>query len=279
MGKLDGKSAIVTGASSGIGLATARTLAREGAAVVLAGRTLQPMVDAAAQISQAGGKAFPRVADVRDEKQVRAMVDYAVQQGGGLHVMVNNAGVNRFDNVLDGSVDAWREMFEVNVIGLLIGCREAARVMKEQGSGHIVNVTSVSARSVEPGNAAYAASKHAADAISEALRRALLEHNIRVTNILPGAVLTNLARHMPQEQLFALARMFGIDPDQVGVQPGQHLPPEILERVGQATASVLLKPEDVAEAVLYAVCQPETVHVNEVVVRPARLLPLSFMSP
>jgi NADP-dependent 3-hydroxy acid dehydrogenase YdfG len=273
VGKLDGKTAIVTGASSGIGRACALALAREGAAVVLGGRTLRPMVDAAVDITEAGGRAFPRVMDVCEEKHVQAAVDYAARELGGLHIMVNSAGVNHFDSILDGSIDKWREMFETNVIALILCCREAARVMKEQGGGHIVNISSVAGLEVEPENPVYSASKHAVNAVSEALRRALVEHNVRVTNIMPGSVLTNIVRNMPPERFIALGRAFGIDPETAGVQPGQQLPPEILERVGKVTASVLLKPEDVAEAVLFAVCQPPTVHISELVLRPSRQLP------
>ena len=277
MGKLDGKVAFVTGASSGIGQACARALAGEGAIIILGGRTLRPMVDVASDVTEAGGRAFPRVMDVREEKHVQAAVDFAARELGGLHVMVNSAGVNHFDNILEGDVAKWREMFETNVIALILCCREAARVMKGQGSGDIVNISSVAGLQVNPENPVYSATKHAVNAISEGLRRALIEHNIRVTNIMPGGVLTNIARNMPPEQLMALGRASGIDPETAGVQPGQHLPPEILERVGKATAAVLLKPEDVAEAVLFAVCQPPTVHVNELVVRPSRQLP--FLTP
>jgi NADP-dependent 3-hydroxy acid dehydrogenase YdfG len=277
MGKLDGKVAFVTGASSGIGLACARALANEGATIILGGRTLKPMVDAASDITEAGGRAFPRVMDVREEKHVQATVDFAARELGGLHVMVNSAGVNHFDNLLEGDIDKWREMFETNVIALILCCREAARVMKAQGSGHIVNISSVAGLQPNPENPVYSATKHAVNAISEGLRRALVEHNIRVTNVMPGGVLTNIARNMPPDQLMAMGRGFGIDPETAGLQPGQQLPPEILERVGKATAAVLLKPEDVAEAVLFAVCQPPTVHINELVVRPSHQLP--FLSP
>jgi NAD(P)-dependent dehydrogenase (short-subunit alcohol dehydrogenase family) len=269
VGKLDGKVAIVTGASSGIGLATAKALGAEGAQVILAGRTLSPMVQAAAAIAEAGGpRAFPRVADVRDETHVRATVDYAAEKLGGLHIIVNSAGVNHFDNVIDGDVEKWRETFEVNVIGLMLCCREAARVMRQQGGGHIVNISSVAARHVEADNVAYSASKYAVDAVTDGIRQALRPHNIRVTAIMPGAVLTNMARNMPEERLRALGRAFGIDPDQVEIRPGQPLPPEILERVGQVSQRVLLRPEDIADTVLYAVTQPETVQVNELVVQP-----------
>jgi len=277
MGKLEGKVAFVTGASSGIGQACARALAREGATIILGGRTLRPMVDVASDITEAGGRAFPRVMDVREEKHVQAAVDFAARELGGLHVMVNAAGVNHFDTVLEGDVAKWREMFETNVIALILCCREAARVMRPQGSGHIVNISSVDALGVNPENPVYSATKYAVNAITEGLRRALVDHHIRVTNIMPGGVLTSMARNMPPEQLMALGRAFGIDPETAGVQPGQHLPPEILERVGKATTAFLLKPEDVAEAVLFAICQPPTVHVNELVVRPSRQLP--FLTP
>ena len=273
MGKLDGKVAFVTGASSGIGRACARALAAEGATVILGGRTLRPMVDVASDITEAGGRAFPRVMDVREEKHVQAAVDFAARELGGLHLMVNAAGVNHFDNLLEGHIAQWREMFETNVIALILCCREAARVMMGQGSGHIVNVSSVAALHVEPENPVYSSSKHAVNAISDALRQVLVEHNIRVTNVMPGGVLTNIARNMPPERLMALGRALGIDPETAGVQPGQQLPPDVLERAGKATPGFLLKPEDVAEAVLFAVCQPPTVHVNELVVRPSRQLP------
>ena len=277
MGKLDGKAAFVTGASSGIGLACALALAREGAAVILGGRTLKPMVDAAVEITEAGGRAFPRVMDVREEKHVQAAVDFAVRELGGLHIMVSSAGVNYFDSILEGSIEKWREMFETNVIALILCCREAARVMKGQGGGHIVNISSDAALHVEPQNPVYSASKHAVNAVSEGLRQTLVEHGIRVTNIMPGGVLTNIARNLPPERLMALGRALGIDPETAGVQPGQHLPPEILERADKATTGFLLKPEDVAEAVLFAVCQSPTVHVNELVVRSSRQLP--FLTP
>jgi len=273
MGKLDGKVAFVTGASSGIGMACARALAREGAIIILGGRTLRPMVDVASDITEAGGRAFPRVMDVREEKHVQATVDFAARELGGLHIMVNAAGVNHFDNLLEGDIDKWREMFETNVIALILCCREAARVMRAQGSGDIVNVSSVAALQAVPDDPVYSASKHAVNAISEALRQVLVEHNIRVTNVMPGGVLTNIARNMPPERLMALGRALGIDPETAGVQPGQQLPPDVLERAGKATTGFLLKPEDVAEAVLFAVCQPPTVHVNELVVRPSRQLP------
>jgi NADP-dependent 3-hydroxy acid dehydrogenase YdfG len=277
LGKLQDKVAIVTGASSGIGLATAKALGREGAAVVLAGRTQAPMEEAANEISSDSGRAAVRQVDVRDEKQMRELVDYGVKEYGKLDVMVNNAGINPFDNVLEGSVEKWRETLETNVIGLALGCREAYRVMKGKG-GHIVNVTSVAARYAEPDSPIYAASKHAAGALTESLRLALQGKNIKVTAVMPGAVATSLVRNMPEEQLFAIGRMFGIDPEQAGMQTGEHVPQEILDRVMAVAKNVVLRPEDIAAAVLYAVTQPETVHLNEIMVRPAQPLQMPGMN-
>jgi NADP-dependent 3-hydroxy acid dehydrogenase YdfG len=277
LGKLQDKVAIVTGASSGIGLAIAKALGRESAAVVLAGRTAAPMEEAANEIAANSGRALVRRMDVRDEKQVRDLVDSAVKEFGKLDVMVNNAGVNPFDNVIEGDVERWRETLETNVIGLALGCREAYRVMKGKG-GHIVNVTSVAARYAEPDGPMYAASKHAAGALTESLRLALQGKNIRVTAVMPGAVATSLVRSMPEEQLFGIARMFGVDPEGAGFKAGQQLPQEILDRVMVAAKNMVLRPEDVAEAVLYAVTQPETVHINEIMVRPAQTLQMPGMS-
>ena len=277
MGKLQEKVAIVTGASSGIGLAIAKALGREGAAVVLSGRTMGPMEEAASEISSNSGRAAVHKVDVRDEQQVGKLVDDAVKEFGKLDIMVNNAGVNPFDNVLEGDVQKWRETLETNVIGLALGCREAYRVMKGKG-GHIVNITSVAARYAEADSPMYAASKHAAGALTESLRLALQGKNIRITAVMPGAVATSIVRNMPEEQLFAIGRMFGVDPEKSGLKTGQQLPKEILDKVAVAAKNMVLKPEDVAEAVLYAVSQPETVHLNEIMVRPSQPLQMPGMN-
>ena len=272
MGRLDRKAAVVTGASSGIGLATARALAREGAAVALAGRQRGPMDAAARELAAAGGRALVRQVDVRDEAQMRGLIDAAVAEFGGLDIMVNNAGINPFDNLLEGDVRRWRDTLETNVIGTALGCREAYRVMKGRG-GHIVNVTSVAARYAEMHNPIYAASKHAAGALTESLRLALQGNGIRVTAIMPGAVATSLVRTMPQDQLFGIVRMIGMDPEKIGYTPGEHVPQEVLDRVASVAGNFILRAEDVAEAVVYAVTTPETVHVNEIMIRPAQPLP------
>ena len=277
MGKLDGKVAVVTGASSGIGLAIAKALGAEGANVVLSGRRREPMDEAVKAISSDGAKAAVRLSDVRDEKQMAELVDSAVVEFGKLDIMVNNAGVNPFDNVLEGDVQKWRDTLETNVIGLALGCREAYRVMKGK-SGHIVNVTSVAARYAEPDDPMYAASKHAAGALTESLRLALQGKNIRMTAIMPGAVATNLVRTMDQERLFAIGRMFGLNPEEWGIQPGDHLPQEVFDRVLGVARQFVMSPDDIAQAVLFAVTTPETVQINEIMVRPPQQLQIPGLS-
>lgn len=271
---IKGKTAVVTGASSGIGLAIAKALGKEGASVVLAGRTMGPMEDAAKEIASAGGKAVARKADVTDEKSVVDLVDGAVSEYGSLDIMVNNAGYNPFDTVINGGdYKRWKETLEVNVLGTALGIREAVRVMKGKG-GHILNITSVAARYAEPDDPMYAASKHAAGSLTESIRLALAGQPIRVTAIMPGAVATNLVRSMPQETLFGIARMFGQNPDTMDWKPGDHLPEAMLNQVMTAARQFVMSPDDIANAVLYALKAPDTVQVNEIMIRP--LMPLNI---
>ena len=273
MGKLDGKVAVVTGGSSGIGRATALALAAEGAAVAIGGRKSSALEEVAGAIASEGGRALSQAMDVRDEAQVVALVDAAVRAFGRLDVMVNNAGVVYPGNIQDGNAEQWREMLEANVLGLLIGCREAVRAMKgnppDGGRGHIVNISSVAARDTGPTGQVYSATKHAVNAISDGLRQEVHDLGIRVTVVMPGGTLTNIGRTFPQEVLDNAARMLGVDPAAEGVRQGEYLPQEGVERVLREHPGVMLSADDLARAVLYAVTQPPSVHVDEVLVRPA----------
>ena len=272
MGRLDGKVAIVTGASSGIGLAIAKAIGAEGAAVVLAGRTQQTMDEAAKEITAAGGKASVRKVDVTDEKSFIALVDGAVAEFGKLDIMVNNAGYNPFDTVINGGdYSKWKETLEVNVLGVALGCREAVRVMKGK-TGHIVNINSVASRYAEPDSPIYAASKHAAGALTESIRLALAGQSIRVTAIMPGAVATNLVRSMPPEQLMGIAKMFGLDLG--NWKPGEHLPPELEAKVLAVAKPMVMSAQDIADAVLFALSAPDSVQISEIMIRP--LMPLQM---
>jgi NADP-dependent 3-hydroxy acid dehydrogenase YdfG len=245
MAKLDGKVAVVTGASSGIGEATAEALAKEGAAVVVAARREDRLAGLVERIKGDGGRVLAAVCDVTDESQAHGLIQKAREEFGSVDILVNNAGVMLLSTVGKGLSDEWRRMFDVNVLGLLYATDAAIGVMKEQGSGHLVNISSVAGRKVtRDSSGVYAGSKHAVGAISEGLRQELLEDNIRVTVVEPGAVETELTDHITDED--ARESLSGLLK---------------LER---------LQSEDIANAIVYAVTQPERVSVNEILIRPTQ---------
>ena len=245
MAKLDGKVAVVTGASSGIGEATVRSLVAEGAAVVAGARRKERLDGLVEEVTQGGGKAIAVECDVTDEEQAHALVRRAVEEFGRIDVLVNNAGVMLLSAVGKGLSDQWRQMFEVNVMGLLYATDAAIAAMKEQGSGHLVNISSVAGRKVtRDSSGVYAGTKFAVNAISEGLRQELLQDNIRVTIVEPGAVATELPDHITDED--AKEGLSGL------MQ---------IER---------LQAEDIADAIAYAVTQPDRVSVNEILIRPTQ---------
>jgi NADP-dependent 3-hydroxy acid dehydrogenase YdfG len=272
MARLDGKVAVITGGSSGIGRATALALASEGAAVAVGGRNRQALDGVKAAIESRGARGLAQVMDVRNERQVVGLVDAAVQQFGRLDIMVNNAGLSYSSGITDGTVEEWREMLETNILALLVGCREAVRVMKtnEAPRGHIVNVSSNATRhDIGKTNQVYAATKHAVNAIGDGLRAEVHELGIRVTTILPAMTLTNFARNWPQPTLDMAARFVGLDPEKEGVRQGEYLPQEGIDRTLREHPGLLLSPDDLANAIVYAVTQPPSVHIDEVLVRPS----------
>ncbi len=242
-----GKVAVVTGASSGIGEATVRALAKEGAAVVAGARRRERLDALVEDVSREGGKAIAVECDVTDEGQAHGLVRRAVEEYGSIDVLVNNAGVMLLSTVGKGLSDQWRTMFEVNVLGLLYATDAAVEAMKRQGSGHLVNVSSVAGRKVtRDSSGVYAGSKFAVNAISEGLRQELIGDNIRVTIVEPGAVATELPDHITDED--ARESLSGL---------------MSLER---------LQAEDIADAIVYAVTQPGRVSVNEILIRPTQQL-------
>ena len=244
MAKLDGKVAVVTGASSGIGEATAEALAAEGASVVVAARREDRLQDLVGRIEGAGGKVLSVSCDVTDEEQAHALIEQAEREFGSVDILVNNAGVMLLSRIDKGLSDQWRQMFDVNVLGLLYATDAAVRVMKRQGSGHLVNISSVAGRKVRATGGVYSGTKWAVNAISEALRMELLEEGIRVTIVEPGAVRTELAEHITDEDaLDAMSGLLSLD---------------------------ILKSEDIANSIVYAVTQPENVSVNELLIRPSQ---------
>jgi NADP-dependent 3-hydroxy acid dehydrogenase YdfG len=245
MPKLDGKVAVVTGASSGIGEATAGALAAEGAAVVVAARREDRLDELVERIGNDGGRVLAAVCDVTDESQAHGLIQKAVEEFGGVDILVNNAGVMLLSSVGKGLSEEWRRMFDVNVMGLLYATDAAIEAMRRQGGGHLVNISSLAGRKVtRESSGVYAGSKFAVGAISEGLRQELLQDNIRVTIIEPGAVKTELPSHITDE--------------------------DARESLGGLLDLEILQAEDIANAIVYAVTQPARVSVNEILIRPTQ---------
>jgi NADP-dependent 3-hydroxy acid dehydrogenase YdfG len=243
-GALSGKVVAITGASSGIGEATALALAGAGAAVALGARREDRLRDLAARIEADCGRALALACDVADEESARAFVAGARSQLGGLDVLVNNAGVMLLGPVEGADTAQWRRMVDVNLLGLLYCTHAALPFMREAGSGHIVNISSVAGRSANAGSAVYNLTKFGVGAFSEALRQEVSPLGIRTTIIEPGFVDTELQGH------------------------NEH--PAVIEGMKQMRASVpeVLQASDIAAGILYAVSQPQRVDVNEVLIRP-----------
>jgi NADP-dependent 3-hydroxy acid dehydrogenase YdfG len=267
---LAGKTAIVTGASSGIGRAIAEHFGEAGAHTYLAGRTMAAMETSKARIEKAGGRATIVSLDVRDPKQVQDLVARAVRETGRLDVMVNNAGLSYPTPIVDGDPGEWRDMLETNVLALLVGCQAAVRAMRScKAEGHIVNISSIAAQ--RPDSGVYGATKHAVTAISHTLRRELEDDSIRVVDVRPGAIGTNFARNFDPAFVANFVRSVGMD---VEVKRGERLPDEVMEKLQPVMKQVLASADDVARAVVWAVTQPIHVNVSEIVVRPPKQLAL-----
>jgi NADP-dependent 3-hydroxy acid dehydrogenase YdfG len=267
---LKGRTAIVTGASSGIGRAIAIRLGEAGAHVFLAGRTESALKEGANAVEKAGGRATAVAFDARDIKQVQSLIDKAVKATGRIDIMVNNAGLEFPSSIIDGDPERWREMLEVNVLALLVGSQAAIRAMRACGAaGHIVNISSVAGRNDASG--VYGSTKWAVNSIATTLRKELENDKIRVVNIMPGAVATNFARNFPPEFVQGILNSLGVKAD---IKPGGTVPPELLDQVAAAGKLFLASADDVARAVLFAVTQPIELNIFEMVVRPQRQLPL-----
>ena len=243
MASLKQKVAIVTGASSGIGEATAIALAAAGAKVAIAARRSERLETLTQRIQQNGGEALPITADVANEAQVQDMVSATKDKWGRVDILVNNAGVMLLGPIYEANTEDWRRMFDVNVLGLMYATHAILPLMKAQGEGHIVNISSVAGRVANAGTGVYNATKWAVGAFSESLRKEVHKDKIRVTIIEPGLVATELPQHITN--------------------------PEAKERAKAFYESVRsLDSEDIAAAIVYAVTQPPHVNVNEILIRP-----------
>jgi NADP-dependent 3-hydroxy acid dehydrogenase YdfG len=239
---LASRVALVTGASSGIGHAIAVALAAAGARVIVGARREDRLTDLVTQIQSQGGSARAVGLDVTIREQIAALMKDISQQEERLDILINNAGVMLLSQVAEADPSEWRQMLEVNLLGLMNTCQLALPLLK-RSAGHIVNVSSVAGRVANPGASGYAASKFGVVAFSESLRREVYQLGMRVTVIEPGMVDTELGQHMAND---AMRR-------------------SLEQRRGTIEA---MHAEDIAAAVEYAVTQPPRVNVNEILLRP-----------
>lgn len=239
---IEGKVVVITGASSGLGEATARHLAHHGAKLVLGARRIDRLNKLAEELSL-GDKAAVET-DVVKRDQVKRLVDTAVTTHGRIDVILNNAGLMPHSLLERGRVEDWDRMIDVNIRGVLYGIDAALPHMKVQKSGHVINVSSVAGHLVRPGGVVYSATKHAVRVISEGLRQEVKPYNIRSTIISPGAVATEL-------------------PDSV-------TDPEMAAGVKELYAQVAIPDDSFTRAVAFAISQPEDVDINEILFWPTR---------
>jgi NADP-dependent 3-hydroxy acid dehydrogenase YdfG len=244
MHNIAGKVVVITGASSGLGEATARRLSAEGAIVVLGARRAERIQSLADELTAAGGKALAVTTDVTNSEQVKALVDAAVQSYGRIDVIINNAGLMPNSLLERLKIEDWDRTIDVNIKGVLYGIAAALPYMQEQKSGQIINVSSVAGHKVRPGNAVYSATKHAVRALSEGLRQEVKPYNIRTTIISPGAVATELADSITESDVFEFTQKF--------------------------YEEIAIPADAFARAIVFAMSQPEDVDINEILFRPTK---------
>jgi NADP-dependent 3-hydroxy acid dehydrogenase YdfG len=238
------KVVVITGASSGLGEVTARHLAQQGAKLVLGARRQDRIQALAKELTGSGSKAVAVTMDVTGRQQVQMLVDTAVESFGRVDVMINNAGLMPQALLERLQVDEWERMIDVNLKGVLYGIAAALPIMKQQKSGHFINVSSVAGHKVGPGFAVYAATKFAVRALSEGLRQEVKPYNIRTTVISPGAVATEL--------------------------PNSVTDPEAAGRIREFYAAAAIPADSFARTVAFAMSQPDEVDINEILFRPTR---------
>ncbi|MEH2139393.1 SDR family oxidoreductase [Nostoc sp.] len=239
MSNVENKVIVITGASSGIGEATAKLLAKNGAKVVLGARRTEKLEKIVEDIRKEGGIAELKAVDVANREEMKAFIHFAKDKFGRVDVIYNNAGIMPLSPMNALKVEEWDNMINVNIHGVLNGIAAGLPIMEAQGGGQFINTASIGAHVVVPTGAVYCATKYAVWAISEGLRQE--SKNIRVTTISPGVVETELGFDITEESAKGALREF------------------------RKTA---LTPDAIARAVLYAVSQPDDVDVNEIIVRP-----------
>lgn len=241
--RLTGRVALVTGASSGIGEATALALADAGARVAIAARRQDRLEALAAKLKALGAEPLVLAADLLSVAEAQRVVADTEAHYGHLDILVNNAGVMYLEPVIEADLDRWQQMLQLNVMSLIASTQAALAGMRDRREGHIVNISSTAGRVANPNAAAYAATKFGVVGFSEALRREVYQHNIRVSVIEPGAVATELREHIGH----------------AGVQQATNAWAEGMRQ---------LQSSDVAETILFCVTRPSHVNINEILMRP-----------
>ena len=242
---IQGKVVAITGASSGIGEATALRLAERGASVVLGARRTDRLDDIVRRIRKDGGRASARAVDVTRREDLDGLVQQAVDEFGRLDVLVSNAGIARLSPVAEIDVDGWQSMIDVNLNGVLNGLAAALPVFRRQGEGHLVTTVSTSGLQIVPTQAVYAATKNAVRTLLEGLRQESTDGVLRTTSVSPGYVRTELIDSMDMS-------------------------PEIREEVQRNMAQLGIDADAVARTIVFAIEQPRDVEIGEIVVRPTR---------
>ncbi|MGW0197529.1 SDR family oxidoreductase [Nonomuraea sp. NPDC003201] len=242
MSAIRGKVVAITGASSGIGEATARLLAERGAAVVLGARRTERLDKIAREIRDRGGRAVIRAVDVTAREDLEQLVGMAVTEFGQLDVLVGNAGISKIGPVADLDVAGWSAMIDVNLRGVLHGIAAALPVFREQGQGHLVTTVSTAGLKITPTMAVYAATKNAVRTLLEGLRQESTDGVLRTTAVSPGYVRTELVGSIDN--------------------------PEVREEIRRNMNQYAIAPEAVARAVAFAIEQPRDVEIGEIVIRP-----------
>lgn len=238
------KTAIITGASSGIGEATAMKLAKEGINVVLSARSEDKLKELKEKITKAGGKALVAKLDVTDKENFKTVVDAAKKEFGSVDILINNAGLMPLSYVEKLKTDEWDKMIDVNIKGVLNGIETVLPTMIERKGGNIINISSTAAYNYFPGGAVYCATKSAVQMFSEGLRKELTpKYGINVTSIEPGAVDTSLFETITDE--------------------------DILKNMKQFQEMTSLESEDIANAIFYAISQPERANINNIHILPS----------
>jgi NADP-dependent 3-hydroxy acid dehydrogenase YdfG len=242
MSPIDGKVVAITGASSGIGAATARVLAERGAAVVLGARRTEHLAEVATSIGDHGGRAVTCTTDVTRREDLERLVGMAVEEFGRLDVLVSNAGISKIGPMAELDVDGWSAMIDVNLRGVLHGIAAALPVFRRQGRGHLVTTVSTSGLKIVPTQAVYAGTKNAVRTLLEGLRQESTDGVLRTTSVSPGVVSTELADSIDN--------------------------PEVRAQIQRNMAEFAIAPEAVARAVAFAIEQPDDVEIGDITIRP-----------